>query len=176
MKMRYTKTTWTCASVTDLMAPVAKFQISGSKVVFAVPFQSLSASMVATSESTAPTIGALSQHMMSMDGDTFHAAGGVCVCLTQGDFLWLRECCVVAEFNIGEPESRNIYQSLTWVALTEYHCSAESCRFSGAYVKSVLNKCCEPSQKHLETQLKARLHILGGDENEDVSFPYNSHH
>ena len=161
MKMLYTKTTWTCASVTDLMAPVAKFQLVGSKVVFAVPFQSLSASMAATSEDTAPTIGALSQHMMSMDGGEFHQAGGVCVCLTPGDFLWIRECCVVAEFNMGGADSGNIHQSLSWVSLTEYHCSAESCRFSGAYVKSVLSKCCEPSQKHLEAQLQARF-VYGG--------------
>ena len=155
LKMLYFKPTWSCASISDLMAPVAKFQLTGNKVMFAMPFQSVSASFHATSPSEPPTLANLTYHMLSLTSKDFESGGGFCIYMTPGDFVWVRECCVIAEFGIGQPKSDAIATSLSWVALTRFHCSPESCWESLAYVKSVLEKCCEPSQKHLETQLKA---------------------
>ena len=157
MKLLYAKPSWSCASISDLLAPVGKFQISGCKVVFAMPFQSVSASLRATDPSSPCTIAALLQHMLTLPCADFTSGGGACALLRPGDFLWIPDACLIAEFNVGNPKGKDILTSLTWVAMTKYHCSSEACRYSKAWATSVLQKCCEPSQKHLEATLKARL-------------------
>lgn len=157
MKMLYSKPTWSTASISELMAPSGRMQLKGSKVVFSMPFQSVSSSLAATNPSVAPTLGTLAQHMLDMDSKAFEDGGGCCVYMIPGDFLWIRECCITAEFNVGQPKSDDIHTCLRWVALTSYHCSDASCRETLAYVKSALSTCCEPSQKAVEKQLQAWL-------------------
>lgn len=157
MKMLYSKPSWSCAATTDLLAPTAKFQITGRKVVFAMPLQSVISSLAVNYPSTPPTIAALSSCMLNMSATDFETGGGFCVWMGPGDFLWIPENSLVAEFNTGrsdDDQNVDILTSLTWVAMTEFNCSNDSCRFSTTYVKSILERCCEPSQKHLEDHLK----------------------
>lgn len=154
MKLLYSKPSWSCAALADFMAPTAKFQIIA--VLFAMPYQSIAVSWGATAPGQPPTIASLAKHMLQLDPTDFQQGGGLCVVMRPGDFLWIREACLVAEFNIGLPKSLDILKALTWVALTEHHCSPESCKSAKAYVRCVMEKCCEPSQKHLEKHLQAR--------------------
>ena len=158
MKMLYSKPSWSCAATTDLLAPSAKFQITGRKVVFAMPLHCVTSTLSAESPSTPPTIAALSTCMLNMSSKDFETAGGFCVWMGPGDFLWIPENYLVAEFNTGRTDlgqNVEVSTSLTWVAMTEFNCSTDACRFSTGFVQSILNKCCEPSQKHLEDHLKA---------------------
>ena len=155
LKMLYSKTCWSYVGLSDLLGPTAKFCISGSKIFIAMPYQSVSASLAAKASGTPPTLTALSGHMMSMSLDEFIEGGGMCACMVDGDFILLPEACIIGEFNVGAKNDHCIMTSLSWVGLTKHHTSKESLTQMRETVQSVLQKCCQPSEKWQETQLKA---------------------
>ena len=61
MKMLYTRPSWSFVGLSDFMAPVAKFQLAGDKILIVIPFQSLSASFAATA-SGAPFLSSFPSH------------------------------------------------------------------------------------------------------------------
>eukprot|EP00435_Cladocopium_sp_Y103_P005341 s2951_g1.t1 len=153
MKMLYYKNSWSCANVSDMLQPTAKFQLSGGKLVVAAPYTSLAASIRSTSPGTPVTVASMSHHMLRMDMGDFDEAGGFAVRMVEGDFLWVPEACVIAEFAMSEPEE--ISTSLSWLAMTEYQCSDDHLENAIQSLQTLLVMCCQPSQKHLESGLKA---------------------
>jgi hypothetical protein len=157
MKMLYTRPLWSFVGLSDFMAPVAKFQLAGDKILIVIPFQSLSASFAATA-SGAPFLTALSHHMMSLSLQELVDAGGTCVLMRAGHFVWIPDSCFIGEFNLGvpsDPSDTNILTSLSWVAMTKYHCGEDSVAQVLQTVQLVLGKLCQPSEKPLEAQLQA---------------------
>lgn len=153
MKMLYTRPSWSFVGLSDFMAPVAKFQLAGDKIFIVIPFQSLSASFAATA-SGAPSLTALSHHMMSLSLQELVGAGGTCVLMRAGHFVWIPDSCFIGEFNLGVPSDTKILTSLSWVAMTKYHCGEDSVAQVLQTVQLVLGKLCQPSEKPLEAQLQ----------------------
>jgi hypothetical protein len=154
MKMLYYKNSWSCANVSDLLQPSAKFQLSGGKLVVAAPYTSLAASIRAKSPGTPVTVASMTHHMLRMDMSEFDEAGGFAVRMVEGDFLWIPEACVIAEFAMSEPDE--ISTSLSWLGMTEYQCSDEHLENAIQSIQTLMVMCCQPSQRHLESGLKAR--------------------
>lgn len=156
MKMLYYKNSWSCVAMSDMLAPTAKLQISGSKLVLAIPFHSLASSIRASSKAIPLTVHNLAKEMLRMDLATFSKGGGMCVHMSAGDFVWIPECCLVGEFSMGgDPDSSDISKSLSWVAMTDYHCSEESLKNIIQTQQTFLDQCVQPCQKQLESLYKA---------------------
>ncbi len=161
MKLIYFKECWSCIAMSDLLAPTAKVQLSGGKLVLAMPFQSLSSTIRATSKGTPLTVNNMANAMLGMNLDSFIQGGGLCVRMSAGDFLWVPECSLIAEFAMKECDVDNdndcgISKSLSWIAMTEYHCTQESVENMIKSQRTFLDHCCQPSQKSLESSLKVR--------------------
>ena len=77
------------------------------------------------------------------DVKAFEEAGGACVHMHAGDCLWIPDCHLVCEFNM---EKHEISTSLSWIAMTKFHCSEECVKFVCSSVK--------PSQKSMETHFQ----------------------
>ena len=156
MKLLYSKGNWSCVGFSDLLAPIAKMQLKGSKLVIAAPYSSVAASMSAAGQKYPPTIAALSRHMLYMSSLTdFRDSGGMCVVMKEGDFFWIPECSLIGEFNLGDSKSTTVFTNLSWVAMTKYHCRHESLSHLVETAKSILGLCCQPSEKWQEQQLEA---------------------
>ena len=152
MKMLYTKPSWSCQSMTDMLAPVAKMQLTGDKLVLALPYACLTAQLRAKSPGTPLTLGSLCQEMLSIRLAEFETAGGMGAYLKPGDFFWIPECCLVAEFSMW---SDDISTSLSWVALTQFNCQSDNIKHSLASIDSILLNTCQPSQKTFEAHCQA---------------------
>ena len=157
--MLYTKLTWNSVGLTDMLAPVAKFQLTGERLIVAMPYESLTASLAAAKPGAARTVATLASHMLSMSGDDFSDAGGMGCRMKPGDFIWIPGSCVVAEFNLvadGGSED-DIHTSLSWVAMTSWECQSESIQKTLNSIDTLLAVICEPSQKTVEHMLQALL-------------------
>lgn len=153
MKMLYTKPTYCWAGVAEMMAPVAKVQLSGNKIIIAMPYQAVLASFTAKATGTPASLQNLSFHLMSMNLQDVVNGGGTCVVLKEGQFLWIPECSLIAEFNLGTGD--DILTSLTWMAMTKCHCQADWASDMLKTVRSLLGKCCQPSEKFHESAMQA---------------------
>lgn len=151
MKMLYSKPSWSTQALTDLLAPVAKFQIRGEKLILACPFACLAANIRSKARGVPPSVVNMCEEMLAMDVKAFEEAGGVCVQMHAGDCLWIPDCHLVCEFNM---EKHEISTSLSWIAMTKFHCSEECVKFVCNSVKSILQNTCQPSQKSMETHFQ----------------------
>ena len=152
--MIYSKPSYSSQVLTDLMAPVAKFQLSGDKLVLAMPYACLSASIKAKCKAVPLSISTLCEELLSMDIDSFGRAGGICAHMTPGDFLWVPECCLVCEFGMYHDD---ISTSLSWVAMTDHHCKNDSLKHTLESIKSILLNTCQPCLKSMELHFQARF-------------------
>ena len=156
LKLLYSKLNWHCVGLSDMLAPTARLILKGERIVFTAPYQSVSASLGAKDPEASPTLSALSRHFMSFSLQELVNAGGSAVVMKEGDFLWIPHAYIVAEFNLGVPsDNDNISEHLSWVAMTKYHCGAESVSHVMNSVNAILSKCCQPSEKWYEKQLQA---------------------
>lgn len=153
MKMIYCKRSWSAQSLPDMLAPVAKFQLKGEKMVLSIPYECLSASIRSKSPGHPPSVAALSEELLSMKGDDFVRAGGMCVVMSPGECLWIPEAHFVCEFNVSDECTISTF--LQWVAMTDYNCTEESVNHSIASIKNVLANVCQPTQKGMETHYQA---------------------
>lgn len=156
IKMIYTKQSFSGQVLTDLLAPIAKFQLSGDKLVVAMPYACLSSNIRAKAKAIPLTLTTLCEEMLSMDIDSFGKAGGICAHMTPGDFLWIPECHLVCDFGMYH---EGISTSLSWVAMTEYHCRKDSVKYSLDSIKNILSNTCQPAQKSMESHYKARCFV-----------------
>ena len=154
MKMVYAKTSYSCCSLTDMMGPVAKLQLSGEKLVVAMPITSAAASLNATSPGGTMSVPNLFQHMLAMGDTAFSKAGGIVCHMLPGDFLWIPERCLVSEYILGKTPD-DISTWLSWLAMTEWHMTDEAIKNVQSDIDFCKQRCCEPSQRLLETQLEA---------------------
>ena len=156
LKMLYSKPEWSCVSFPEMLAPVAKMQLTGAKLILTIPYQSVSASLAAKSSRIPPTASALSNHFLGMSVQDFIDAGGMRAVLGKGDFVWVPECTLMAQYNLRNSGSETPPStSLSWVALSKYHCTVEGLTYLRKNAQSVLDKCCQPSEKGAERQLQA---------------------
>lgn len=155
MKMLYYKNTWSCVNVSDMLQPSAKFQLSGGKLVLAAPFVSLAASIRTRALGNPVTISSMAHEMLGMTMKTFEEAGGLAVRMVAGDFLWIPDGYVIAEFAMADTDE--ISTSLSWVAMTNFHCTVDHIKSSIRDIQTLLVMCCQPSQKAFATSLKARV-------------------
>lgn len=154
--MLYSKPEWSCVSFPDMLAPVAKMQLTGAKLILTIPYQSVSASLAAKSTGIPPTQSALSNHFLGMSLKDFVDSGGMCAILGEGDFIGVPECTLMAQYNLQDSSNEKpAGTSLSWVALSQYHCTVEGLTHLKKNAQSVLDKCCQPSEKWAETQLQA---------------------
>lgn len=158
MKMLYYKNTWSCVNLTDMMQPSGKFQLSGGKLVLGAPFVPLGASIRSRASGNPVTISSMANEMLGMTMKQFDEAGGFAVRMVEGDFLWIPDGYVVAEFSMGDADE--ISTSLSWIAMTKHHCSVEQLKESIRDIQTVLVMCCQPSQRSFATSLKARSWIM----------------
>ena len=154
MRMIYAKSPYSCCSLTDMMAPVAKMQLTGEKLLIAVPVTSAAASLRASCPSTAITISSMFQHMLEMDDKSFDKAGGIIMHMVPGDFVWLPERLLVIEYALGQTDVQSTW--LSWLAMTEWHMGDTALKNVLADVDFCIQRCSEPSLKYLEGQLKAK--------------------
>ena len=152
MKMLYTKPAWCGQALSDMLAPVAKFQLTGEKLVIAMPYACLSASIRAKAKGVPLSLVSLCEELLSMDLDTFKKAAGTCVAMSPGDALWIPECHLVLEFNLYNTE---IATSLSWVAMSQYHCRKDSMNYIQKSIQTILDNTCQPSQKSMEQHFQA---------------------
>ena len=153
MKMLYSKPEWSWVGLPEMLAPVAKLQVTGHKIVIVVPFTSVTADFQSKGSTDPPTLSTLSSHVMSLSLQELVNAGGACAILSPGQFLWIPECSFVGEFNMGY----DISKSLSWLAMTPWHCTTEALAQVHANVKTVHGKCCQPSEKWYSNQLQAGI-------------------
>ena len=153
MKLLYSKPEWSWVGLPDMLAPVAKLQVTGHKIVIVVPFTSVTADFKSKGSTDPATLSTLSSHLMSLSLQELVDAGGACAILSQGTFLWIPECSFVGEWNIGT----HISKSLSWLAMTSWHCTTEALEQVHANVKTVHGKCCQPSEKWYSDQLQAGI-------------------
>lgn len=159
--MLYAKPEWSCVSFSEGVAPVAKMQLTGAKLILTIPYQSVSASLAAKSTGIPPTQSALANHFLGMSLKDFIDSGGMCAVLGKGDFVWVPECTLMAQYNLHDSNNeRPASTSLSWVALSQYHCTVEGLTDLKKNAKSVLDKCCQPSEKWAENQLQAHMTVL----------------
>ena len=151
--MLYSKPEWSWVGLPEMLAPVAKLQVTGHKIVIVVPFTSVTADFQSKGSTDPPTLSTLSSHVMSLSLQELVNAGGACAILSPGQFLWIPECSFVGEFNMGY----EISKSLSWLAMTPWHCTAEALAQVHANVKTVHGKCCQPSEKWYSNQLQAGI-------------------
>lgn len=156
IKMIYAKQSYSGQVLTDLLAPIAKFHLSGDKPVVAMPFACLSSNIRAKAKAIPLTLTTLCEEMLSMDIDSFRKAGGLCGHTTPGDFLWIPECHLVCEFGMYH---EGISTSLSWVAMTENHCRNDSVKYSLDSIKNILWNTCQPAQKSMELPFQARCFV-----------------
>lgn len=152
MKMLYSKPCWSCQSFSHMLAPSATMQLSGDRLVLAMPIACLSASMRSKDPTTPVSLGSLCSEMLSLPLSEFKRAGGMGAYLTEGDFFWVPEGCLIAEFNMW---TQGIRTSVTWLAMTEFHCKPETLRYSAKSLQNMMKACCSPSQKWLESHFQA---------------------
>ena len=81
MKMLYSKPSWSTQALTDLLAPVAKFQIRGEKLILACPFACLAANIRSKARGVPPSVVNMCEEMLAMDVKAFEEAGGACICM-----------------------------------------------------------------------------------------------
>lgn len=158
MKMLYYKNSWSCAHFSDMLAPTARYQLTGGKIVLGMPYESLTASVRAESNAIPLTVNTLSSHMLGMDLTQFVQGGGFAVRVYEGEFLWIPDCFLVAEFSMAEEEE--ISTSLTWTALTDYYCKPDAISKMLASQKTVLDVCCQPCQKITQQSFQVG-HVVG---------------
>ena len=151
--MLYYKKQFHLANPPDMMAPVAKLQLSGEKFLIGMPFQCAATSLNATAPAQPATIASLFTHLLDMNEKDFEQAGGFLIHMVPGDFCWIPPCYLVAEFGLGG--SDEIATSLSWLSMTPYDFTAEALSFCQVQVKAAFIRCCEPLQKPLETHLQA---------------------
>ena len=150
--MLYSKPEWSCVALTDMLAPVAKMVLQGDRLILAMPIACVTSTMRASGKGTLITVSSLCHAMLCMSMSEFLKGGGMLIYMKPGDFCWLPECCVVAEFNMWHPD---ISTSLTWLAMTEHHCANETLTYVAKSVRTMLSCCSEPSQKGLEEHYQA---------------------
>lgn len=149
--MLYTKPSWCCQAMTDMVAPVAKMQLTGDKLILAMPYACVTATVRAKSPGTPLTLGSLCQEMLGFSSDDFEKAGGMGMYRKPGDFMWIPDCCLVAEFNMWSEE---VSTSLNWVAMTHNHCQPSTMQHAVDSLESILRDTCQPSQKAFEAHFQ----------------------
>ena len=129
MKLLYALSSWSWCGVTDMLMPVVKLQIKECKLVMGVSISGVAAQIARSAPDQTPTIRNLCVTMLKMHAKEFEAAGGWWAILSPGDAFWVPPACVVGEFNLGDMEGSEVAsQTLSWVGLTQYHCSSETQR------------------------------------------------
>lgn len=157
MRLFYTKLSWNNITYTEFLAPCAKMQLAGEKVLFAAPYTTVSADLASTSPTTPPTLTALCKHMMDMTLKNLETGGGFMIQMKPGDVVWIPGGSIVGEFNIDSEKTEcGIFKSLQWIAMTERECQNEFLTSTIESLKSFLAKCCEPSQKQAQDHFKVR--------------------
>lgn len=158
LKLQYSKATWSLVGFADMLAPVAKIQLTGERLVIGMPFESLMASLKARSIDTPPSFVSLTEEILKMTPDDFEAAGGFGAHLVPGQFMWIPPSSLVAEFNISGELCRfhNIQTTMHWVAMTKHCLTQESVLAAIHNIDRLKALCCDPSQKPFETMLQAR--------------------
>lgn len=159
MKLLYSTTTWSYCGLPDGMplAPMCKMILEGVRLVVGAPITTAAARTRAQSQP--PTLANLSHSMITMPLKEFEEAGGWWTLMSQGDMLWIPPMTIIGEFNAPNPryssDKEEICQSLSWTALTPYHCGSEfASSVSDAIDWMLRTVCCGSYAKRLANDFK----------------------